>query len=129
MKYKCQECGKVIRWMDEEDICQICRAVLHKDCFKQHTHMVENPSLRSLSVITKRGETWQFRSLSNSNKKYTVTLWYQRERLKNGKLLPFEPGYLTCNCPAWVFQKKPLRERTCKHTKEVEKETNPSKIT
>lgn len=68
-----------------------------------------------LTVATQR--TWKFRSKSNPKKSYTVVLWTQE--LDDKHYRQFKEGMLTCDCPAFRFQKKPMAERECKHTKEV----------
>lgn len=56
---------------------------------------------------------WEIPSFSDPNKVYTVKLWL--EDFKG-----FRQGTLSCECPAWIFQRKPLAEKSCKHTRRVE---------
>ena len=60
----------------------------------------------------KAQRTWQFPSRSNPDKVYTVVLWIDDWK-------QFKRGMVTCNCPAWLYNKSPLANRECKHTKEV----------
>ncbi len=51
-------------------------------------------------------------SESTPGKHWEVTLWMEGWR-------GFTTGLLTCNCPAWLYQAKPLNHRSCKHTQAI----------
>jgi len=57
-------------------------------------------------------KVWTFPSKTKPDKHYTVVKWK-----KNFK--QFRKGMITCDCPAFLFQKGAISKRKCKHTKMV----------
>jgi len=55
---------------------------------------------------------WLEESDSTPGKFYHVRLWLRNWR-------GFKADSLSCDCPRWVYQKKPLSEKSCKHTQRV----------
>jgi len=43
---------------------------------------------------------------------YRVRLWLKDWR-------GFKKGTISCSCPAWIFQRKPITEKSCKHTRRI----------
>lgn len=52
-------------------------------------------------------------SESRPNVFYTVKLWMESWQ-------GFQKGMLSCSCPAWLYQRKEVVDRSCKHTKRVQ---------
>jgi len=55
---------------------------------------------------------WQVESDSTLGKFYNVRLWLRDWR-------GFKANSLSCDCPRWVYQRKPLSEKSCKHTDRI----------
>jgi len=58
---------------------------------------------------------WAVASESTSGKFYHVRLWLRDWR-------GIVANTLSCDCPRWIYQKKPLNEKSCKHTERVARE-------
>ena len=59
-------------------------------------------------------EVYEVPSDSDPNTKHEVKLW-----IKDSGGFKFKKGNVSCDCMAWRFQKHPVNERECKHTKRV----------
>jgi len=55
---------------------------------------------------------WREPSDSTPDKFYHVRLWLRDWR-------GFKANSLSCDCPRWIYQKKPLNEKSCKHTQRI----------
>lgn len=60
-------------------------------------------------------KTYAVESTSVQGKFWEVTLWMEGWR-------GFTTGLLTCKCPKWLYQGKPLNERSCHHTEKIAKQ-------
>jgi len=56
---------------------------------------------------------WVEPSDSRPGVEYHVRLWLRDFR-------GFQANSLSCDCPSWIYQKKSLSEKSCKHTRRVE---------
>jgi len=55
---------------------------------------------------------WPVASESTPGKFYEVRLWLRDWR-------GFKADSLSCDCPRWIYQKRPLNEKHCKHTDRI----------
>ncbi len=62
-----------------------------------------------------QARTYAVESSSEPGKFWEVTLWMEGWR-------GFTTGLLTCKCPKWLYQAKPLNKRSCHHTDQIAKQ-------
>jgi len=65
------------------------------------------PAVNGLDYIE-----WRLESESTPGKFYNVRLWLRDWR-------GFKADSLSCDCPRWVYQRRPLSEKSCKHTERI----------
>jgi len=64
---------------------------------------------------------WTEPSESRPGVEYHVRLWLRDFR-------GFKKDSLSCDCPAWVYARKPLSEKSCKHTRKVEERLQNNEV-